>query len=189
MAIGKTLRFEVFARDEFTCQYCGQRPPDVLLEVDHIHPVSKGGTDDSINLITACFDCNRGKRDKLITDIGPRPDADLAALKIAQEAAELRRFLEAKEELERLRSEAVGVLQRDWMKYLTPELMPTPRLLEPWIERYGADEISRSIIAASAAYSKGRFGYNAERAFDKIVPYVGAILRNRENDRESGAIQ
>lgn len=57
----KTLRFKVFERDEFTCQYCGKKPPKVVLEVDHIYPKSKGGTDDILNLITACLDCNRGK--------------------------------------------------------------------------------------------------------------------------------
>lgn len=43
-AISQTLRFEVFKRDLFTCQYCGKRAPDVVLEVDHIKPVSKGGS-------------------------------------------------------------------------------------------------------------------------------------------------
>ncbi len=57
----KKVRFEVFKRDGFTCQYCGAVPPAVVLEVDHIRPVSAGGTDDRDNLITACFDCNRGK--------------------------------------------------------------------------------------------------------------------------------
>lgn len=61
MAITKKLRFEVFKRDGFTCQYCGRTPPDVTLEIDHINPKSKNGKDDINNLITSCFDCNRGK--------------------------------------------------------------------------------------------------------------------------------
>lgn len=62
MAISKKIRFEVFKRDGFQCAYCGKTPPQVTLEVDHIDPKSKGGKDDINNLITACFDCNRGKR-------------------------------------------------------------------------------------------------------------------------------
>lgn len=61
--ISKKLRFEVFKRDKFTCQYCGRKAPDVVLNVDHIKPVAKGGTNNIFNLITSCFECNNGKRD------------------------------------------------------------------------------------------------------------------------------
>lgn len=61
MSISKRLRFEVFKRDSFTCQYCGARPPDTVLEVDHVHPRSLGGLDHLENLKTACWNCNRGK--------------------------------------------------------------------------------------------------------------------------------
>lgn len=57
----KRMRFEVFKRDNFECQYCGAKPPKVPLEIDHIIPVSKNGKTTKDNLITACFDCNRGK--------------------------------------------------------------------------------------------------------------------------------
>lgn len=66
--LSKKIRFEVFKRDSFTCQYCGQKAPDVVLEVDHLDPVSKGGTNDIMNLIASCFDCNRGKGDRKIND-------------------------------------------------------------------------------------------------------------------------
>ena len=60
-SVSKKTRFEVFKRDAFCCQYCGASPPNVILEVDHVIPVSGGGSNDELNLITACFDCNRGK--------------------------------------------------------------------------------------------------------------------------------
>jgi 5-methylcytosine-specific restriction endonuclease McrA len=49
--IPKRIRFEVFKRDGFKCQYCGASAPDVLLQVDHIKPAAAGGEDDIINLI------------------------------------------------------------------------------------------------------------------------------------------
>ena len=61
MAITKKIRFEVFKRDGFACQYCGKHPPETTLEIDHVQPKSKKGSDDINNLITSCFDCNRGK--------------------------------------------------------------------------------------------------------------------------------
>jgi len=67
-SLSKKLRFEVFKRDSFTCQYCGNSAPAVVLNADHIHPVSKDGETDLLNLITACFDCNAGKKDRLLSD-------------------------------------------------------------------------------------------------------------------------
>lgn len=66
--VSKRIRFEVFKRDSFTCQYCGGKAPEVILEVDHINPVSKGGKNELLNLISSCFDCNRGKSDKTLSD-------------------------------------------------------------------------------------------------------------------------
>ena len=66
--IGDKLRFEVFKRDQFKCQYCGKAAPDVVLNVDHINPVSKGGENDILNLVTSCEDCNSGKSDRLLSD-------------------------------------------------------------------------------------------------------------------------
>lgn len=59
-------RFLILERDRFTCQYCGRSAPEVTLEIDHIHPQSKGGKEISTNLITACRDCNSSKNNRII---------------------------------------------------------------------------------------------------------------------------
>lgn len=56
-------RYMVLERDGYTCQYCGAKAPRVELHIDHIVPVSKGGTSDMSNLVTACVKCNLGKSD------------------------------------------------------------------------------------------------------------------------------
>ena len=66
--ISAKLRFEVFKRDGFRCQYCGRSAPQVLLHVDHIEPVAEGGTNDLTNLITSCSECNLGKGARRISD-------------------------------------------------------------------------------------------------------------------------
>lgn len=66
LSVNLRLRFAILSRDKFTCQYCGRSAPHVELQVDHILPVVKGGTNDRENLITACFDCNMGKHDRCL---------------------------------------------------------------------------------------------------------------------------
>lgn len=64
------LRFEIFKRDNFSCQYCGKNPIEngCKLNIDHIIPRNRGGTNESSNLITACEECNLGKGDILLTE-------------------------------------------------------------------------------------------------------------------------
>lgn len=85
MAISKKIRFEVFKRDGFQCAYCGKSPPEVLLEIDHIKPKSKKGKDDINNLITACFDCNRGKSNIALNKAPQQLADNLAVLQEKEE--------------------------------------------------------------------------------------------------------
>jgi hypothetical protein len=55
------VRWEVFARDNFTCQYCGRKAPEVALVIDHKVSVKDGGDNETTNLTTACKVCNGGK--------------------------------------------------------------------------------------------------------------------------------
>lgn len=68
VAISKKARFEILKRDKFMCRYCGAKAPEVLLHIEHIQPVAKGGTNDLENLIAACESCNQGKGARLLTD-------------------------------------------------------------------------------------------------------------------------
>ncbi len=64
----KRLRFQVLQRDKFTCCYCGRKPPEVILEIDHIKPESDRGLTKLDNLVTSCRDCNRGKSNLILGD-------------------------------------------------------------------------------------------------------------------------
>lgn len=59
--VSKRLRYEVLRRDNHTCRYCGGTAPDVKITIDHVLPVSLGGSDVAENLVAACVDCNAGK--------------------------------------------------------------------------------------------------------------------------------
>jgi 5-methylcytosine-specific restriction endonuclease McrA len=65
----KITRRAVFARDEWTCQYCGSRSN---LTVDHVIPKSKGGGSSWENIVASCAQCNRRKGDALPPQAGMR---------------------------------------------------------------------------------------------------------------------
>lgn len=56
-------RFFVMRRDHFACVRCGASGVGVRLEIGHRVAVARDGSDDLDNLVTLCFDCNRGQRD------------------------------------------------------------------------------------------------------------------------------
>src|SRR5438445_4102317 len=66
----KITRRAVFARDSWTCQYCGARSN---LTVDHVIPKSKGGTASWENIVASCAPCNRRNGDRLPRQAGMHP--------------------------------------------------------------------------------------------------------------------
>ena len=63
------LRRKILERDGYKCQQCGvsvNDEPNLLLEIDHIIPVSKGGLTTEDNLQTLCWKCNRRKGSKIV---------------------------------------------------------------------------------------------------------------------------
>ena len=66
----KITRRAVFARDGWTCQYCGSR---ANLTVDHVIPRSKGGGSTWDNIVASCAPCNRRKGDRLPHQINMHP--------------------------------------------------------------------------------------------------------------------
>lgn len=80
-AIRLGVRWQVLERDGFACQACGIRPANTRrgdgLHVDHVVPVSRGGTNDPSNLRTLCAACNigRGAGRKKLPPSRPAPGA------------------------------------------------------------------------------------------------------------------
>jgi 5-methylcytosine-specific restriction endonuclease McrA len=66
--ISGSLKFEVLKRAKTRCEACGASNEEKALEVDHIVPRNKGGTDDLSNLQALCYSCNSMKRDRDATD-------------------------------------------------------------------------------------------------------------------------
>jgi 5-methylcytosine-specific restriction endonuclease McrA len=67
----------LFARDDYQCQYCGRRSselkPRESLTRDHLIPMSRGGTNEWSNVVTACSSCNTRKANRMPAEIGMHP--------------------------------------------------------------------------------------------------------------------
>ena len=61
------VRKYVFTRNKYQCQSCGQTHQETELNIDHIIPLAKGGSNDISNLQTLCRKCNQRKTDKIDT--------------------------------------------------------------------------------------------------------------------------
>lgn len=149
MSISKKTRFIIFDRDKFTCRYCGRNSEEVTLEVDHIIARSKGGSDDHSNLVTACFDCNRGKS---AMDLLSAPPVDY--LRMAQEireqqmAAEAIRQRDIEEEVDRhiFIADVYEILGHDYSYVFHPQTMA---IIFSYTKEFGCAEVLRWVKKAA----------------------------------------
>jgi len=113
-AVSKKIRFEVFKRDSFTCQYCGATAPESVLHVDHITPVAQGGDNSIVNLVTSCASCNLGKKDTLLSDNAAvkRQKAQLDELNARREQLEM--MVEWREGLQRIKEDELSIAIENW---------------------------------------------------------------------------
>jgi hypothetical protein len=148
-SLGKTARFEVFKRDHFTCQYCGAQPPSVVLIVDHILPVSKGGGNEDTNLTTACEPCNQGKKARILADVPIRPDADLLYMANQQEVAELKRLEKSKRAVHKHRMNFCEAVLAEWDDVSGEEWQPAPSVILSMLSK-GQPESAHAAIMATA---------------------------------------
>lgn len=176
-SISKTLRFEVFKRDRFTCVYCGRKPPSVVLQVDHIKAVSRGGGDDMLNLATCCFDCNAGKSDRDLSDI-VRDNSDEIAIRKERlkQTKEYSRLLDAERKYD---LQCIGRLENYWRIQIAARddfcfnAMHT-RSIRIFLKRLSVVELEEAIECAGAAKISGRI----ERSHFSVWSYFCGICWN-----------
>lgn len=68
----KFSRLNIYARDAFTCQYCGARRQTEELTFDHVIPRSRGGRTCWENIVACCIGCNSEKADRTPAEAGMR---------------------------------------------------------------------------------------------------------------------
>ena len=172
--MSKKLRFDVFKRDSFTCQYCGGHPPKSILHVDHINPVKLGGDNDINNLVTSCSLCNLGKSATPLNVI-PKSLKDKAK-ETKERELQIAGYAEIMEESRlRIEEDAWKVAEildqgaRDG--YLKSRLGSIKR----FVNELGVSEV---IDAAEIGYS--RFPHNEDRAFKYFCGVCWRLIKGDE---------
>jgi 5-methylcytosine-specific restriction endonuclease McrA len=66
-------RFNVYLRDQWHCQYCGDGFRTQELTFDHVIPRSRGGRTTWSNIVAACHSCNTEKGDRMPYEVGMHP--------------------------------------------------------------------------------------------------------------------
>lgn len=180
--LSKKIRFEVFKRDNFTCQYCGRMAPDVILEVDHISPISSGGDNSIINLITSCFDCNRGKGKRKLTQNEEIKKQQEMLKQLNQKREQLEMMLKWKKELEMLDNEMVDKIE-DILCEATNNCFSEVgrvRCLNN-IKKFGFEEVYESTKISINQY----LIKDDEESIAKVFDYIGKICYNRARQKDN----
>lgn len=183
-SLTKKMRYEVFKRDKFTCQYCGRTAPDVVLEVDHIHPVSKGGTNDILNLVTSCKDCNRGKGDRTLSDDSVVKKQQEQLLELADKREQIDMMVQWKEELSNLDEYMVDKIDELFQRYCKGSLKESTRKqFGKLIEKYGFSEVYESTLISIKQYVFYEGDQINHGSVLHCIRMVSGICKNR---KESG---
>jgi hypothetical protein len=152
--IPKSVRFEVFKRDSFRCQYCGATAPEVLLQIDHIAPVSKGGTNDIVNLLTSCAACNAGKSDRTLDDNTAVVKSRRQMEELQERREQLEMMMAWREGLRDVQEESVGRVCDYWHR-VAPGYTCTGNAkadVAKWIRQFSIAEVCHAMDIAAEQY-------------------------------------
>lgn len=179
--LSKKIRFEVFKRDKFTCQYCGRMAPDVVLEVDHINPVSKGGKNDLLNLITSCQDCNRGKSNILLSDDSVIKKQQEQLQAIADKKEQLEMMLEWRESLNNLEDDYIDAVTSIFEEKTEWGVSEYGRKkIKKWIKEFSLTEVLDAVETAIEAYYVGD-----ENSWNEAFNKVSGICYIRRSQKDN----
>lgn len=151
--IPKSTRFEVFKRDSFTCQYCGAKAPDVVLHIDHIHPVADGGDNSLLNLVTSCLGCNLGKSDRTLDDnsILLRQRDQLEELNERRQQLEM--LLEWRQGLATLEDDFVEAVQAELRKFSQWQANESGiRDIRKWLKKHSLADLLEALETSFSQY-------------------------------------
>lgn len=186
-SISKKIRFEVFKRDSFKCQYCGKSSPDVVLEVDHIKPVSEGGSNEITNLLTACFDCNRGKTNILLDDKSVIEKQRKQLEELNERRNQLQMMMEWRENLSDLEQDKVDIIAEKWEETTNYSLNENgEKKIKKWLKKFELNLILDCLDISADQYLKtDKEGDYTHESVEKAFNFIPRIAANKTKQEEA----
>lgn len=183
--IPNKLRFEVFKRDSFTCQYCGQSAPNVVLEVDHLLPVSKGGDNDILNLITSCWTCNNGKSNILLTDNTMLEKQKAQLDELNEKRLQLEMMIEWRESLNNLDDDIAQKIADYFGGQANCDVNETGlKKIKQWTKKFTYQQILEAVELSVNQYVKKGTNDETNKAFDMVPRICAAKKRQTETGED-----
>ena len=182
-AIPRKVRFEVFKRDSFTCQYCGAMAPDVVLQIDHIIPVVKGGTNSLLNLVAACQGCNSGKGGVELSDDASVKKSKRQADELQARSDQIMMIAEWQKGLSSLLEKQVDAVNEALSEDAGWMLSDSGRkTIKKILRRFSLSEVLIAVgISRDYYFEFDADGTIAQESFSNAISKIGGICWNRKH--------
>lgn len=186
MSLSKTIRFEVLKRDSFKCQHCGASAPEELLQVDHVTPQAKGGTDDLWNLVASCHRCNSGKSDRELTDDAVVTKAKRQLDELQERREQLDMLMDWQRGLSDLKQNTVNEVVSFCNEHINGKLLNEAgiKTIARLLSKYGTEQVLAAIGVSATQYLEATpGGLHTSQSVDIFIDRIGGICEiNRRSE-------
>ncbi len=181
--IPKSTRFAVLKRDRFRCKYCGisAEECDEPLQIDHVKPVSKGGTNHITNLVASCFACNNGKRDELLSE---NVELEVQRKELEQmqtKREQLEMMVEWREESQNLQNSEIDLVAQYWEQatFGDPHKCCDTMQLKHLVKRFGTNAVCQGMDDVIATYLRDNTRQKHEYGWQKLKRVIEVNERDK----------
>lgn len=196
-SVSTGTRFKVFQRDNFMCRYCGKRPPEVKLVIDHMTPVASGAdhVNDPENLVTSCDRCNAGKGARMLDEEMIPSITEEAEAALKESLYRQRNMLELHQQAKRIREQVRWEIKSVWTdaflgdremlddgrETITSPHVPWPSdgTIDSWTEQFGMDMTIKAVWVTSEQVCANHVARSA------ATRYTWGVLKRMADDLRS----
>ena len=155
--------------------------PDIILDVDHLHPVAEGGDDDILNLITSCRDCNRGKGKTPLSQNDSLKKSQRQLLDLADKTEQSQMMIEWKKSMLEIQQQEIESIN-DLIASITGwELSEHGKgIIRKNLRQFGFMLVWEATELSVEKYFDDSSEYAIDRSFNNMLHKIGGICYNKQ---------